>query len=130
MQKCSGGLLWIQTAAFSIKERHIRRRCGQDAVEYLHFQRVLITLLTISSIATLAILLPIDIICGTMLYGPDLEDYYGLTTLSNIDSSTYWVLFHIGLTVMLFPLVFVLVHRRLRVRLKTNACNDRHKTVN
>jgi len=65
------------------RDDQIRSKCGDDAVQYLSFQRHLIILMSIITLVSLGVALPINI--QGDLKGD--EKQFGHTTISNLDPS-------------------------------------------
>ncbi|KAF4525455.1 hypothetical protein B566_EDAN004867 [Ephemera danica] len=97
---------WL-TSVFKIKDRHILRKCGSDAVQYLAFQRHVIFYMTVIMVVSLGIVLPIN-------FQGDLqgnEKTFGHTTLSNLkpDSQLLWA--HVVLALLYVPLGIIVMRR-------------------
>jgi len=74
----------IETILKSVdRDDQIRSKCGDDAVQYLSFQRHLIILMSIITLVSLGVALPINI--QGDLKGD--EKQFGHTTISNLDPS-------------------------------------------
>ncbi|XP_076441822.1 osmosensitive cation channel TMEM63C-like isoform X2 [Babylonia areolata] len=97
---------WI-LAFIRMKDIDILHKCGRDAVQYLSFQRYLLVYITIITIISIAVILPINF-QGNLL-GNATE--FGHTTIGNLksDSPLLWV--HSVFSVLyLVIIVFVLHH--------------------
>lgn len=75
---------------WTLKDDHIKEKSGKDAMYYLIFQRYLIVYLLIITCATIAILLPINILNS---YVDSSDNLFSKTTITNINpkSSVLWV---------------------------------------
>lgn len=71
---------WLHTGVI-FRDDQIRSKCGDDAVQYLSFQRHIIVMMSITMVVSLAIALPINM--QGDLKGD--EKQFGHTTLSNLD---------------------------------------------
>ncbi|XP_064621129.1 calcium permeable stress-gated cation channel 1-like [Lineus longissimus] len=103
---------WIP-AFFRIKDEHIQRKSGKDAVQYLSFQRYLILFTAIICLFSICVVLPVN-------FQGDLEgntQAFGHTTMSNIDtgSATLWV--H-GVFAVVFLIIAVYMMRHFSVNLQ------------
>lgn len=75
------GMQFVINSIFSVRDDQIRAKCGDDAVQYLSFQRHIIALTAIIMFVCLTVALPIN-------FQGDLkgdEKQFGHTTLSNLD---------------------------------------------
>ncbi|XP_065347939.1 calcium permeable stress-gated cation channel 1 [Cloeon dipterum] len=92
-------------AVFRIKDQDILRKSGHDAVQYLSFQRHVIVYMTIVTIISLAIVLPINF--QGNLQGD--EKTFGHTTVSNLDPHSKWLWVHVVLALLYLPLgIFIM----------------------
>lgn len=102
---------WI-IKIFTLSDEKILRKCGTDAVQYLRFQRHLITFVLIMMLLCICVILPINF--QGDLQGGDAD--FGHTTISNLDGSAKWLWVHAIMTVLFFP-VGILIMRRFSVAL-------------
>ncbi|XP_077586266.1 mechanosensitive cation channel TMEM63B-like isoform X2 [Stigmatopora nigra] len=73
---------------FYISENAIRRKCEEDVINYLSFQRHIIGLLIILSVFSMGVIFPMNY-SGTRF---ESEHYFGITTIDNMDSEMgLWV---------------------------------------
>lgn len=95
----TGTFSWIP-ALFKIKDEHVRRKSGPDAVHYLSFQRHIIAYMSVVCVIGIAVVLPINF-QGT-LEGD--HQKFGHTTISNLSprSPLMWV--HVTLAFLFLPL--------------------------
>lgn len=101
-----GMFSWI-LAVFRIKDDQIRSKCGDDAVQYLSFQRHIIVMMSITMVVSLAIALPINM--QGDLKGD--EKQFGHTTLSNLDPKSWYLWIHVGLSILFVPIaIFIMRH--------------------
>ncbi|XP_046455989.1 calcium permeable stress-gated cation channel 1-like isoform X3 [Daphnia pulex] len=101
-----GMFSWI-LAVFRIKDDQIRSKCGDDAVQYLSFQRHIIVLMLITMVVSLGIALPINM--QGDLKGD--EKQFGHTTLSNLDPKSWYLWIHVGLSILFVPIaIFIMRH--------------------
>jgi len=99
-----GMFSWI-IAVFRIKDDQIRAKCGDDAVQYLSFQRHIIALTAIIMLVCLTVALPIN-------FQGDLkgdEKQFGHTTLSNLDPRSGFIWIHVVLSILFVPLAIVIM---------------------
>uniref|UniRef100_UPI0037E8B643 CSC1-like protein 1 n=1 Tax=Semicossyphus pulcher TaxID=241346 RepID=UPI0037E8B643 len=87
-------------------EEKIKARCGMDAVHYLSFQRHLIILLTVITITSLGIILPVNL-SGDLL--GDNPQSFGRTTIGNLESGNNLVWLHTVFAVLYLILTVVLL---------------------
>ncbi len=73
--------LWSYITLFKYRDDQIRSKCGDDAVQYLSFQRHVIVLMSIITVVSLSVALPINM--QGNLKGD--EKQFGHTTISNLD---------------------------------------------
>ncbi|XP_069743922.1 CSC1-like protein 2 isoform X2 [Narcine bancroftii] len=71
---------WIMNT-FTMKDWELQEQCGDDALHYLSFQRHLILLLTLMSIMSVGIILPVNL-SGSLLENDPAS--FGRTTIGNI----------------------------------------------
>ncbi|KAL7735893.1 hypothetical protein ACLKA6_002346 [Drosophila palustris] len=129
---------WIRVT-FKLRKETILLHSGPDAVHYLSFQQHLMVVMSVVTIVSLAVILPIN-----FLNGPTDTDYdvnaFGRTTMANLSPESPWLWVHTVITILYIPLV-VLVMRRssgrnafkkaaTRTIMISNISNsDRNKTV-
>ncbi|KAM8714319.1 hypothetical protein ACLKA7_014449 [Drosophila subpalustris] len=129
---------WIRVT-FKLRKETILLHSGPDAVHYLSFQQHLMAVMSVVTIVSLAVILPIN-----FLNGPTDTDYdvnaFGRTTMANLSPESPWLWVHTVITILYIPLV-VLVMRRssgrnafkkaaTRTIMISNISNsDRNKTV-
>lgn len=66
-------------AAILSRDEHIRRKCGNDAVQYLQFQRYLISYAVVICLISLGVILPINFM------GSEYDaSKFARTTISNL----------------------------------------------
>jgi len=99
-----GMFSWI-IAVFRIKDDQIRAKCGDDAVQYLSFQRHIIALTFIITVISLSIALPINM--QGDLKGD--EKQFGHTTLSNLDPRSWYLWIHVVLSILFVPLAICIM---------------------
>ncbi|XP_074652654.1 mechanosensitive cation channel TMEM63B-like isoform X2 [Tubulanus polymorphus] len=102
---------WI-VAFFRIKDEHIQRKSGKDAVQYLSFQRYLILYTAIVCVFSIAVVLPVNFMGD--LEGND--QTFGHTTISNVESGSPYLWVHAVLAV-LFLIIAVYMMRHFSVNL-------------
>ncbi|KAF2360557.1 Calcium permeable stress-gated cation channel 1 N-terminal transmembrane domain [Trinorchestia longiramus] len=105
-----GTFSWIP-AIFKIKDAHILRKSGCDAVHYLSFQRHMIVYVAVVCVICISVVLPINF-QGTLEGG---EKEFGHTTISNLSPSSPFMWVHITLAFLFLPLgiAFTRHHSRL-----------------
>lgn len=97
---------WIVTYV-KLKDLDILHKCGRDAVQYLSFQRYLLVYLSIITILSIGVILPVNF--QGHLLGNATE--FGHTTISNLDSNSPLLWVHaVFAVVYLVIIVFVLHH--------------------
>uniref|UniRef100_A0A669BAF1 Transmembrane protein 63C n=1 Tax=Oreochromis niloticus TaxID=8128 RepID=A0A669BAF1_ORENI len=77
---------WL-SSLYRMKDEEIRSKCGTDAVTYLSFQRHIILLMTVVTLLSLAVILPVNI-SGNLLDSPE---NFGRTTLANVSAVFLWL---------------------------------------
>uniref|UniRef100_A0A3Q1FW74 Transmembrane protein 63C n=1 Tax=Acanthochromis polyacanthus TaxID=80966 RepID=A0A3Q1FW74_9TELE len=85
----------------SFKDEEIRSKCGIDAVTYLSFQRHIILLMTVVSMLSLAVILPVNF-SGNLL--GDSPENFGRTTLANVSAKDSFLWLH-----SIFALVYFII---------------------
>uniref|UniRef100_A0A8C5HTE6 CSC1-like protein 1 n=1 Tax=Gouania willdenowi TaxID=441366 RepID=A0A8C5HTE6_GOUWI len=106
---CWSWLLYI----FRLDDDEIKAKCGMDAVHYLSFQRHLIFLLVIVTIASLAVILPVNMTGD--LYKNDLP--FGQTTIANLQDGDNLLWLHSVFAVLYLILtVVVLRHHTSKIK--------------
>uniref|UniRef100_A0A8C5HT18 CSC1-like protein 1 n=1 Tax=Gouania willdenowi TaxID=441366 RepID=A0A8C5HT18_GOUWI len=99
-------------SSFSLDDE-IKAKCGMDAVHYLSFQRHLIFLLVIVTIASLAVILPVNMTGD--LYKNDLP--FGQTTIANLQDGDNLLWLHSVFAVLYLILtVVVLRHHTSKIK--------------
>ncbi|XP_039980637.1 CSC1-like protein 1 [Xiphias gladius] len=87
-------------------EEKIKARCGMDAVHYLSFQRHLIVLLLVITVASLSVILPVNL-SGDLL-GND-PTTFGRTTIGNLQKGNNLLWLHTVFAVLYLTLTVVLL---------------------
>ncbi|XP_035657920.1 CSC1-like protein 2 isoform X2 [Branchiostoma floridae] len=103
---------WVP-AIFKIKDDMIAYKCGLDAVQYMTFQRYVLVLVTIITVFSIAVLLPVNF-SGTQEGGPD---QFGRTTVSNLQSNNPLLWLHTVFSI-LYLLAIVLFMRHFTTNLQ------------
>uniref|UniRef100_A0AAX7UIW4 Transmembrane protein 63C n=1 Tax=Astatotilapia calliptera TaxID=8154 RepID=A0AAX7UIW4_ASTCA len=85
--KDMGFCSWL-SSLYHMKDEEIRSKCGIDAVTYLSFQRHIILLMTVVTLLSLAVILPVNI-SGNLL--GDSPENFGRTTLANVSANFLWL---------------------------------------
>ncbi|XP_041827930.1 calcium permeable stress-gated cation channel 1 isoform X2 [Melanotaenia boesemani] len=98
--KDMGFCSWL-SSLYHMKDEEIRSKCGIDAVTYLSFQRHIILLMTIVSLLSLAVILPVNF-SGNLL-GNSPENF-GRTTLANVSAKDSFLWLH-----SIFALVYFII---------------------
>ncbi|XP_037072136.1 calcium permeable stress-gated cation channel 1-like isoform X2 [Pollicipes pollicipes] len=101
-----GFFSWI-VAIFKIKDDDILRKCGSDAVQYLSFQRHIMVYLSIVTLISIGIVLPVNF--QGKLEGKEKD--FGHTTITNLDPSSAWLWLHVSLSVLFLPLGVYIMRR-------------------
>ncbi|KAH8261554.1 hypothetical protein KR044_011142 [Drosophila immigrans] len=129
---------WIRVT-FKLRKETILLHSGPDAVHYLSFQQHLMVVMSIVTIISLAIILPIN-----FLNGPSNDFYdvnaFGRTTMANLEPQSPWLWVHTIITILYIPLVVLIMRRSsgrnafkkaaTRTIMISNISNsDRNKTV-
>uniref|UniRef100_A0AAQ6ALC4 Transmembrane protein 63C n=1 Tax=Amphiprion ocellaris TaxID=80972 RepID=A0AAQ6ALC4_AMPOC len=83
------------------RDEEIRSKCGIDAVTYLSFQRHIILLMTVVSLLSLAVILPVNF-SGNLL--GDSPENFGRTTLANVSAKDSFLWLH-----SIFALVYFII---------------------
>ncbi|CAK6962173.1 CSC1-like protein 1 [Scomber scombrus] len=89
-------------------DEKIKAKCGMDAVHYLSFQRHLIVLLLVITIASLSIILPVNL-TGDLLNNDPWS--FGRTTVGNLQKDNNLLWLHTVLAVVYLTLTVVLLRR-------------------
>ncbi|XP_078675138.1 osmosensitive cation channel TMEM63C-like isoform X2 [Branchiostoma floridae x Branchiostoma belcheri] len=103
---------WVP-AIFKIKDDMIAYKCGLDAVQYMTFQRYVLVLVTIITVFSIAVLLPVNF-SGTQEGGPD---QFGRTTVSNLQSNNPLLWLHTVFSI-LYLIAIVLFMRHFTTNLQ------------
>lgn len=98
---------------FTKTDEDIEYDSGEDALQYLRFQRYVIGYMMFVMVICISVILPLNFL-GT-LQGD--ETSFGHTTLANLQGNTDVLWAHITLSFLLFP-VAILVMRRFSVDVK------------
>uniref|UniRef100_A0A8D0D6R7 Transmembrane protein 63A n=1 Tax=Sander lucioperca TaxID=283035 RepID=A0A8D0D6R7_SANLU len=86
----------------------IKARCGMDAVHYLSFQRHLITLLSVITVTSLAVILPVNMTGDLFENNPQ---SFGRTTVGNLPIKNNLLWLHTVFAVLYLILTVVLLRR-------------------
>jgi len=100
---------WLKSI-FTASDDYIYQNCGDDALQYLRFERHVIFYLFVVMVISVCVILPINF-QGTLF--ADVTSFEH-TTLANLDPSTEYLWVHLILAFMFFP-VAILVMRRFSV---------------
>lgn len=136
-----GLFAWVPIT-FNLKADQILRHSGADAIHYLSFQQHLIIVTGFVMIICVMIIFPINYFAGDVFDTADTSktDYFGKTTMNNLEASSGWLWVHVIVSILFVPWV-VLVMRRAsgrnafktastRTVMITNiSSQDRNKTV-
>ncbi|XP_020569070.2 calcium permeable stress-gated cation channel 1 [Oryzias latipes] len=98
--KDMGFCSWL-LSLYYMKDGEIRSKCGIDAVTYLSFQRHIILLMTVVSLLSLAVILPVNF-SGNLL--GDSPQNFGRTTLANVSAKDNFLWLH-----SIFALVYFII---------------------
>lgn len=101
---------WL-TAIFRLHDDHILQWCGENAMNYLSFQRHIIYLLVMVSTLSLCIILPINL-SGDLL---DKDPYsFGRTTIANLqtDNNLLWLHTIFGIIYLFLTVGFMWHHTK------------------
>uniref|UniRef100_A0A8D3DXI2 Transmembrane protein 63A n=1 Tax=Scophthalmus maximus TaxID=52904 RepID=A0A8D3DXI2_SCOMX len=98
-----------------LNDEKMKAKCGMDAVHYLSFQRHLIVLLVIMTVASLSVILPVNL-SGDLLGGFDAKDF-GRTTIGNLQKGNNLLWLHTVFAV-LYLILTVIVLRRHTTQIK------------
>ncbi|KAB1258923.1 CSC1-like protein 1 [Camelus dromedarius] len=113
---------WL-TAIFRLHDDHILEWCGEDAIHYLSFQRHIIFLLTVVSLLSLCVILPVNL-SGDLLgkcdlgteylcFSADKDPYsFGRTTIANLqtDNDLLWLHTIFAIIYLILTIVFMRHH--------------------
>jgi len=109
---------WI-VSIFTLSDEKYLQKCGSDAVQYLKFQRHLITFTFVIMMVCVCVILPINF--QGSLQGSNQD--FGHTTISNLKGSDDWLWVHVIVVILFFPLgVFFM--RRFSVGLNLTKSED------
>lgn len=100
------GCLWFPSI-FKISRQRIFSRCGPDASHYLSFQTQLLLLMSIITLFSLVVILPINF-QGTLLGD---KTTFGHTTIGNLPSDSNWLWVHIAGSICVVPLMVLLMRK-------------------
>uniref|UniRef100_A0A8D0D6R8 Transmembrane protein 63A n=1 Tax=Sander lucioperca TaxID=283035 RepID=A0A8D0D6R8_SANLU len=103
----TGCCSWLPYILRMDKEK-IKARCGMDAVHYLSFQRHLITLLSVITVTSLAVILPVNMTGD--LFGNNPQSF-GRTTVGNLPIKNNLLWLHTVFAVLYLILTVVLLRR-------------------
>ncbi|XP_068609624.1 CSC1-like protein 1 [Brachionichthys hirsutus] len=104
---CCSWLLYI----LRMDDEKIKAKCGMDAVHYLSFQRHLIVLLVVVNVASLGVILPVN------LSGYLLTNEFGRTTIGNLQEGNDLLWLHTFFAVLYLILtVFLLRHHTSQIK--------------
>ncbi|XP_012266710.1 calcium permeable stress-gated cation channel 1 isoform X2 [Athalia rosae] len=104
-----GYLSWIVTA-FRITDEELLRRAGPDGLLYVSFERHLILLTALMTVAAICIALPINF--HGELQGD--KATFGHTTMSNIDPTSGWIWVHTLLVLSYLPVGGLVMRRFMK----------------
>ncbi|CAM1292566.1 TMEM63C (predicted) [Pycnogonum litorale] len=97
--KDKGFFFWL-VAIFKLRDEDILIKSGIDAVQYLSFQRYVLSYLSIVCFIALVIILPVN-------FQGNLEgdtNTFGHTTISNLDPRSQYLWFHVAFSILLLPI--------------------------
>ncbi|KAM9708000.1 calcium permeable stress-gated cation channel 1 isoform 1-T1 [Menidia menidia] len=110
--KDMGFCSWL-SSLYHMKDEEIRSKCGIDAVTYLSFQRHIILLLTVVSLLSLAVILPVNF-SGNLL--GDSPENFGRTTLANVSAKNSFLWLHSIFALVYFIITLLcMAHHSLRL---------------
>uniref|UniRef100_A0A1A8GP98 Transmembrane protein 63C n=2 Tax=Nothobranchius korthausae TaxID=1143690 RepID=A0A1A8GP98_9TELE len=98
--KDMGFCSWL-SSLYHMKDEEIRSKCGVDAVTYLSFQRHILLLMTVVSLLSLAVILPVNFSGSLQGDGPE---NFGRTTLANVSAKDSFLWLH-----SIFALVYFII---------------------
>uniref|UniRef100_A0A3B3Z797 Uncharacterized protein n=1 Tax=Periophthalmus magnuspinnatus TaxID=409849 RepID=A0A3B3Z797_9GOBI len=98
--------LIVKQYLFCCRDRKIKDRCGIDATNYLSFQRNLIFLLIVITVASLGIILPVNL-TGNLLDNPL---NFGRTTIANLPNLLLWLHTIFAVLYLMLTVVFLRRH--------------------
>ncbi|XP_061481049.1 CSC1-like protein 1 isoform X2 [Rhineura floridana] len=97
---------WM-VSAFRLHDEEIHEKCGDDAITYLAFQRHLICLLTVVSMLSLCIILPVNL--------SDKDPYsFGRTTIANLQTGNNLLWLHTIFAVIYLILTVVFMRHHTK----------------
>uniref|UniRef100_A0AAX7VAN5 Transmembrane protein 63C n=1 Tax=Astatotilapia calliptera TaxID=8154 RepID=A0AAX7VAN5_ASTCA len=100
------------SSLFCCRDEEIRSKCGIDAVTYLSFQRHIILLMTVVTLLSLAVILPVNI-SGNLLDSPE---NFGRTTLANVSAKDSFLWLHSVLALVYFIITLLcMAHHSLHI---------------
>uniref|UniRef100_A0A3Q4GIX0 Transmembrane protein 63C n=1 Tax=Neolamprologus brichardi TaxID=32507 RepID=A0A3Q4GIX0_NEOBR len=103
----------IASSLFCCRDEEIRSKCGIDAVTYLSFQRHIILLMTVVTLLSLAVILPVNI-SGNLL--GDSPENFGRTTLANVSAKDSFLWLHSVLALVYFIITLLcMAHHSLQL---------------
>uniref|UniRef100_A0A3Q2G7H6 Transmembrane protein 63C n=1 Tax=Cyprinodon variegatus TaxID=28743 RepID=A0A3Q2G7H6_CYPVA len=95
------------------RDEEIRSKCGIDAVTYLSFQRHIMLLMTVVSLLSLAVILPVNF--SGNLQGDSPKDF-GRTTLANVSAKDSFLWLHSVFALVYFIITLVsMAHHSARL---------------
>eukprot|EP00062_Callorhinchus_milii_P009611 gi/632953618/ref/XP_007892522.1/ PREDICTED: transmembrane protein 63A-like isoform X2 [Callorhinchus milii] len=116
------GTLWMNDAGFcswltrifTLRDEEIREQCGDDAIQYLSFQRYVIVLLTALSVLSVAVILPVNL-SGSLHTNDPIS--FGRTTIANMktDNNLLW-LHTVFAVIYLLLTIFIMKHHTSRMQ--------------
>ncbi|CAI5696655.1 unnamed protein product [Oreochromis niloticus] len=110
--KDMGFCSWL-SSLYRMKDEEIRSKCGTDAVTYLSFQRHIILLMTVVTLLSLAVILPVNI-SGNLL--GDSPENFGRTTLANVSAVDSFLWLHSVLALVYFIITLLcMAHHSLQL---------------
>uniref|UniRef100_A0A4W3HID6 Transmembrane protein 63A n=1 Tax=Callorhinchus milii TaxID=7868 RepID=A0A4W3HID6_CALMI len=110
----AGFCSWL-TRIFTLRDEEIREQCGDDAIQYLSFQRYVIVLLTALSVLSVAVILPVNL-SGSLHTNDPIS--FGRTTIANMktDNNLLW-LHTVFAVIYLLLTIFIMKHHTSRMTL-------------
>jgi len=120
-------LSWIW-GIFTLTDEQFRRKSGEDAVQYLRFQRHLMVFVSLITVFSIAVVLPVNFQGDQQ--GSEVD--FGHTTISNLrgEDERLWV--HVLIAILLFPIGVVFMRRfsvGLKITLQEHGDGSNDKSV-
>ncbi|WAR18225.1 CSCL1-like protein [Mya arenaria] len=114
----------IEDIVFVFRDCDIVKKCGQDAYQYIQFQRYVLLYVLIICVLSTAIIIPVNFTGNNIGNATD----FGHTTIANLDAKSNLLWIH-GLLCIVYLALAVIFMRHFSVNLKFEADEQVSKTL-